>query len=443
VTLAAKQLRTVHRLVLSGSPMQNRLQEMWSLFDFAFPGKLGTLPVFTAQFALPITAGGYVGATPLQVQAAYRCAVVLRDLVAPYLLRRLKADVLAGALPPKTERVVFCGLGPEQRALYRAYLASGDVADILAGRRNALQGLDILRKICNHPDLLERTTAQGLPDYGAPERSGKLTVAARVLEHWLGGVHKALVFTQTQQMLDIMERLAVARQWRYHRMDGATPVPLRARLMADFNRNPHVQLFLLTTKVGGLGVNLTGADRVLVYDADWNPATDAQARERAWRIGQGRPVTVYRLVVSGTVEEKVYHRQVYKNYLTARVLKDPRQRRFFAARDISDLLPWGTSTPRAAAVAHAVVAVAWAVARARRQEEEPAARPCRRSSSSSRRRRRPRPRASSAPSWARSCRPASTSPRWRLVETAVVETAAASRRLVVVMAAATTATRAC
>ncbi|KIY91715.1 DNA excision repair protein ERCC-6 [Monoraphidium neglectum] len=110
ITLAAKQLQTVHRLVLSGSPIQNRLQEMWSLFDFIFPGKLGTLPVFTAQFAIPITVGGYVNASTLQarrgmlVQAAYRCAVVLRDLISPYLLRRLKKDVLGDSLPQKTEQ---------------------------------------------------------------------------------------------------------------------------------------------------------------------------------------------------------------------------------------------------------------------------------------------------------------------------------------------------
>lgn len=143
---------------------------MWSLFDFIFPGKLGTLPVFTAQFAVPITAGGYVNAGTLQVQAAYRCAVVLRDLIAPYLLRRLKRDVLGSALPSKTEQVLFCGLTSEQRALYRVYLASDDVAAILAGARNALAGLDVLRKVCNHPDLLERAAAQGMDDYGNPAR---------------------------------------------------------------------------------------------------------------------------------------------------------------------------------------------------------------------------------------------------------------------------------
>jgi DNA excision repair protein ERCC-6 len=270
VTLAAKQLPTVHRLILSGTPIQNRLAELWSLFDFVFPGKLGTLPVFQAQFAIPIAAGGYAGASPLAAAAAYRCAVVLRDLVAPYLLRRRKADV-AASLPRKTERVLFCALTPEQRALYRAYLASREAADILAGDRGALAGIDVLRKICNHPDLLERATAGSAPDYGAPARSGKLAVLERLLAAWAAAGHKALVFAQTQQALDIIEKAVAARGWSYHRMDGATPVAARPRLVDDFNARADVFAFLLTTRVGGLGVNLTGANRCVIFDPDWNP----------------------------------------------------------------------------------------------------------------------------------------------------------------------------
>eukprot|EP00878_Enallax_costatus_P017650 GHUV01018544.1.p1 GENE.GHUV01018544.1~~GHUV01018544.1.p1 ORF type:complete len:477 (+),score=112.58 GHUV01018544.1:60-1433(+) len=309
VTLAAKQLQTVHRTIMSGSPIQNRLSELWSLFDFIFPGKLGTLPVFTAQFAIPITIGGYTNASKLQVQTAYRCAVVLRDLINPYLLRRRKADV-AAQLPKKTETVLFCMLTEQQRDLYRAYINSKDVGEILAGQRQALAGIDVLRKICNHPDLLQRTATQANEDYGNPERSGKLQVLSKVLAAWHAEGHKVLLFTQTQQMLDIIEKHAVSQGYSYHRMDGGTAIAQRGRLMDDFNTNPSRFLFLLTTKVGGLGVNLTGANRVAIYDPDWNPSTDTQARERAWRIGQGRPVTIYRLITSGTIEEKVYHRQV-------------------------------------------------------------------------------------------------------------------------------------
>ena len=345
ITLVAKQLATVHRIIMTGSPIQNKLTELWSLFDFVFPGKLGTLPVFQSQFSLPIQLGGYANASPVQVSAAYKCSVILRDLIAPYMLRRRKLDV-ASSLPRKTERVLFCSLCSEQRDLYRSYLSSKEMAEILAGKRGALAGIDILRKICNHPDLLERTRWEASQDYGNPARSGKLAVLKRLLEHWssekeLELRHKVLIFAQTQQMLDIIEKMVVDVGWKYRRMDGGTSVAQRARIIDDFNTNPDVYLFLLTTRVGGLGVNLTAANRCIIFDPDWNPSTDVQARERAWRIGQLREVAVYRLITSGTIEEKVYHRQVYKHFLTDRVLQDPRQRRFFKARDLADLFTLG------------------------------------------------------------------------------------------------------
>ncbi|WPT17739.1 DNA excision repair protein CSB [Picochlorum sp. SENEW3] len=340
VTLAAKQLMTVHRIILSGSPIQNRLVELWSLFDFVFPGKLGTLPVFQAQFAIPIQQGGYANASSLQVATAYKCAVVLRDMVSPYLIRRKKADV-AQALPKKTERVLFCSLTNVQRDMYVSYLASKELGEILNGDRGALIGIDILRKICNHPDLLEKGAWDSTQDYGNLERSGKMLVLDKVLAHWIANEQKALVFTQTQQMLDILEKMVIQRGWTYHRMDGSTPVGTRSKLIDSFNSSSSVSLFLLTTRVGGLGINLTGASKCIIFDPDWNPSTDVQARERAWRIGQTKEVTVYRLIVSGTIEEKVYHRQVYKQFITDKVLKDPRQKRFFKAKDLSDLFTLG------------------------------------------------------------------------------------------------------
>lgn len=189
VTLAAKQLLTVHRIILSGSPIQNRLVELWSLFDFVFPGKLGTLPVFQAQFAIPIQQGGYANASSLQVATAYKCAVVLRDMVSPYLIRRKKADV-AQALPKKTERVLFCSLTNVQRDMYVSYLASKELGEILNGDRGALIGIDILRKICNHPDLLEKGAWDSAQDYGNPERSGKMLVLDKVLTHWIANEQK-------------------------------------------------------------------------------------------------------------------------------------------------------------------------------------------------------------------------------------------------------------
>ena len=237
--------------------------------------------------------------------------------------------------------MLFCTLSPAQRKLYKAYLGSKDVADILEGRRPSMEGITTLRKLCNHADLLNRVelSTNSEVDYGALDRSSKLQVTMKVrraadccqclsngcelalilpdelfemvakwevtcwdgmrcllqvLERWREQDHKVLLFTQTQQMLDILERHVQDAGMRYHRMDGSVALPTRFRMIDDFNRNPDVFVFLLTTRVGGLGVNLTGANRIILYDPDWNPSTDIQARERAWRLGQKRAVTIFR-----------------------------------------------------------------------------------------------------------------------------------------------------
>ncbi|KAI7894779.1 SNF2 family N-terminal domain-containing protein [Mucor mucedo] len=335
-TLAIKQFKTPHRIILSGTPIQNNLKELWSLFDFVFPGRLGTLPVFQTQFSVPIGIGGYANATNVQVQTAYKCACMLRDLINPYLLRRMKIDV-ASDLPKKNEQVLFCKLTPFQRQAYLGFIHSKDMDAILEHRRQVLYGIDIVRKICNHPDIINLTLPHTDPDYGNPERSGKMVVVRALLKMWKQQHHRVLLFCQTKQMLDILEIMMRRAPYKYLRMDGTTPVSQRMALVNDFNASPDIFVFLLTTKVGGLGLNLTGADRVILYDPDWNPSTDMQARERAWRLGQKKEVTVYRLMTSGTIEEKIYHRQIYKQFLTNKILKDPKQRRFFDASNLQSL----------------------------------------------------------------------------------------------------------
>ncbi|KAJ1972952.1 DNA repair protein rhp26, partial [Dimargaris verticillata] len=275
ITLVCKQVKTSHRIILSGTPIQNNLTELWSLFDFVFPGRLGTLPVFQEQFSTPISLGGFANANNYQVQTAYKCACVLRDLIDPYLLRRLKADV-ACDLPDKQEQVLFCSLTPAQRRVYQEFLNSGEMESILEGRRQMLYGIDIVRKICNHPDLLmlpksgidpaaqfdeaadgrhrcgpetskaatnkvddfnrrrhhprsrsasaqqTATAASGAflapsrhlplhkvtdPQFGAVERSGKMLVVQMLLKMWAPQGHRALLFSQTRQMLDLLERM--------------------------------------------------------------------------------------------------------------------------------------------------------------------------------------------------------------------------------------------
>jgi DNA excision repair protein ERCC-6 len=374
ITLACKRFQTPRRLLVTGTPLQNSLKELWTLFDFVFPGRLGTLVVFEAQFSAPIALGGYVNATKSQVYTAHRCAVVLRDLISPYLLRRLKRDVSI-QLPEKQEHILFCRLTAEQREAYKAFLASKTVRQVMAGRTNLLCAITMLRKICNHvdiataspqwdgprwsssssskplagPEMREDGTMEedsdALPEidaeFGNWRRSGKMQVLNTVLRTWQTSGSRALLFSQTRTMLNILEAFAKEHGFSYRRMDGQTAVASRMQLIDEFNEDPDIFLFLLTTKVGGIGVNLTGADRVLLYDPDWNPSTDLQARERAWRIGQKRSVLVYRLVTSGTIEEKIYHRQIYKQFLTDKVLSDARQRRFFKRKDIRDLFSLG------------------------------------------------------------------------------------------------------
>ncbi|XP_019781264.2 DNA excision repair protein ERCC-6 isoform X3 [Tursiops truncatus] len=307
ITLACKQFRTPHRIILSGSPMQNNLRELWSLFDFIFPGKLGTLPVFMEQFSVPITMGGYSNASPVQVKTAYKCACVLRDTINPYLLRRMKSDVkMSLSLPDKNEQVLFCRLTDEQHKVYQNFIDSKEVYRILNGEMQIFSGLVALRKICNHPDLFSGgpKNLKGIPDeeleedqFGHWKRSGKMIVVESLLKIWHKQGQRVLLFSQSRQMLDIFEVFLRAQKYSYLKMDGTTAIASRQPLITRYN----------------------------------------EARERAWRIGQKKQVTVYRLLTAGTIEEKIYHRQIFKQFLTNRVLKDPKQRRFFKSNDLYEL----------------------------------------------------------------------------------------------------------
>lgn len=344
ITINCKELRTPNRVILSGTPMQNNLIELWSLFDFVFPMRLGTLVNFRQAFEVPIKLGGYANATNLQILTAQKCAETLKTAISPYLLQRLKVDV-ASDLPKKSEQVLFCKLTKPQRDAYETFLNSDEMSAIFNRSRQSLYGIDILRKICNHPDLVD-PALKNKPGYkwGNAHKSGKMQVVKALLEMWKQFGHKTLLFSQGVQMLNILEDFVRSLDgFKYLRMDGTTSIKDRQTLVDRFNNDPDLHVFLLTTKVGGLGVNLTGANRVIIFDPDWNPSTDVQARERAWRLGQKKEVTIYRLMTAGTIEEKIYHRQIFKQFLTNKILKDPKQRQTFAMKDLYDLFTLGSA----------------------------------------------------------------------------------------------------
>ncbi|RNA45173.1 DNA excision repair ERCC-6 isoform X1 [Brachionus plicatilis] len=352
ITIVAKCFRTPHRIILSGSPIQNNLKELWSLFDFIFPGKLGTLPVFMENFSVPIIQGGYSNASDLQIQTAYRCASILKDTIMPYLLRRVKNDVkMSLKLPNKNEQVLFCRFSREQKEEYIRYLKSRECKYVLKSRNNVFKALIHLRKICNHVDLVSDDYFKNphwSADYfgddlkkagfsGFYKRSGKMIVVDTLLKLWKKQDGRVLIFSQSRAMLDILESFITEQNYTYRRMDGTTSAVTRSKLVNEFNINESIFIFLLTTKVGGLGLNLIGANKIIIFDPDWNPTNDLQARERSWRIGQTKNVTIFRLLTAGTIEEKIYHRQIFKQFLSNRVLKDPKQKRFFKTNDLHEL----------------------------------------------------------------------------------------------------------
>lgn len=406
ITITCKLLASYHRIILSGTPIQNSLRELWSLFDFVYPGRLGTLSVFEQNFATPIRAGGYANATKLQYEIAVRCAATLQGMVRPYLLRRKKDDlILTTQLPAKTEQVLFCQLSDKQRHVYREVLTSSEIQKVLTYKIPAFRAINTLRKLCNHPALVyqqggivwqiekAREFEDGLKKrfrrsnlkkkltmetivapvhYASPEvgelndipedsndndddpglqallskegsgtiswhDSGKMLVLSKILPIWKVEGHKVLLFSQTTTVLDLLQGMMDEMGFTYLRLDGSTDVARRPELIATFNQNPDIFIMLLTTRTGGVGISLTAANRVILFDPDWNPMTDIQARERAWRLGQKREVVIYRLITKGTIEEKIYHRQIFKLLISNRVLDSSKTKSIISKSHLREL----------------------------------------------------------------------------------------------------------
>ena len=294
---AVRKLRAAVRVAATGTPVENRLSEFWSLFDFLDPGLLGSHEEFARRF---VGEGG-------------RASTALKRLASPLVLRRLKGDVLRD-LPPKTEVVLRVPLGPAEASAYEACRRKAVEtlrnANRPEDRIRILAELTRLRRFCCHPSLV-------VPDFPAAAKLDAFLELARELRD---GGHRALVFSQFTDFLAIVRERLAEEGIDHLYLDGSTPAKERERLVGAFQRGDGGDLFLVSLKAGGTGLNLTAADYVVLLDPWWNPAVEDQAADRAHRIGQTRPVTVYRLVAAGTVEEKVLALHDAKRALAADLL---------------------------------------------------------------------------------------------------------------------------
>uniref|UniRef100_A0A3Q2QZV1 BTAF1 RNA polymerase II, B-TFIID transcription factor-associated n=1 Tax=Fundulus heteroclitus TaxID=8078 RepID=A0A3Q2QZV1_FUNHE len=351
---AIKQLAANFRVILSGTPIQNNVLELWSLFDFLMPGFLGTERQFAARYGKPILASRDAKSSSREQEAVLAMEALHRQVL-PFLLRRMKEDVLQD-LPPKIIQDYYCTLSPLQVQLYEDFAKSRAKASVedsisvassdeeekpkLKATGHVFQALQYLRKLCNHPNLVltpqhpeyKRITEQlacqnsNLRDI---QHAPKLSALKQLLlDCGLGGgggseggteavvaQHRVLIFCQLKSMLDIVEHDLLKPKLptvTYLRLDGSVPAGQRHAIVS-FNNDPSIDVLLLTTHVGGLGLNLTGADTVVFVEHDWNPMRDLQAMDRAHRIGQQkRVVNVYRLITRGTLEEKIMGLQKFK-----------------------------------------------------------------------------------------------------------------------------------
>lgn len=309
---AMMQLDGDFRMITTGTPIENHLGELWNLFRFINPGLLGSHDAFNARFAVPIEQH--------QDQAARDR---LRRLLRPFILRRLKSEVLS-ELPPRTEITLEIELSDSELALYEAVRrdaldrieAAADSANPGQRRMQLLAEIMRLRRACCHPRLALPESSQ--PDSQLP--GSKLDAFADLVDEMRENRHKALVFSQFVDHLRLIREHLDARGIRYQYLDGATPEP-RRRAAVDAFQAGDGELFLISLRAGGAGLNLTAADYVIHMDPWWNPAVEDQASDRAHRIGQERPVTIYRLVAKGTIEQKILKLHAAKRDLADALLE--------------------------------------------------------------------------------------------------------------------------
>ena len=393
ISKAVREIPSKLRVVVTGTPMQNNLTEFWAIFDFVKEGLLGDdLKLFRSSFERPILMSREKGASLWEKQHGEDRATLLRFAIAPFFLRR-KKSMMDGAvqesngeskgacaipsskLPKKRDIVIWTKLAEKQEDLYRKFLGSKEVRQILSTSNNPLAGLTVCKKLCDHPQLCKSQWEAYLND---EERetdvneiialldslsignsteylltaSSKLLVLQSLLHHFTSAGHRTVVFSRSTMMLNIIQNV-VKSTYSFCRIDGNVPASSRQSIIDGFNDGSDgTDIMLISKGVGGVGLTLTGADRVILYDPDWNPVIDEQSVDRIYRIGQTKDVVCCRLVTCGTIEDKMYRRQVYKSAIAEMVTKGRHmsvqerrkdKQRHFSKRELRELFSYDPS----------------------------------------------------------------------------------------------------
>jgi len=315
---ATMQLKASFRVALTGTPLQNHLGEIWNLFNFVNPGLLGSMQHFNDTFVKPDNE---------------HARKYLRKLIAPFILRRTKSAVL-DELPPKTEIVKKIQLSEAEMAFYEA-LRRQAILNIESGEGN--QGTKHLQVLAEITKLRQASCNPSLVDANVNIASSKLATFIEIVDELIENKHRALVFSQFVSHLSIGRKALDGKGIKYQYLDGSTPIPERERSVKKF-QSGEGELFLISLKAGGLGLNLTAADYVIHMDPWWNPAIEDQASDRAHRIGQTRPVTIYRLVAENTIEEKIIQLHSTKRDLAESLLEGSDQSARMSLNELVSLI---------------------------------------------------------------------------------------------------------
>ncbi|CAI2378419.1 unnamed protein product [Moneuplotes crassus] len=409
-----------HRLLLTGTPLQNNLQELWSVFDCVQPGIFDSFQKFTKEYATPIEEGLTKDSTTVKKTKSKKLSEKLRAQYKPHFLRRTKKQIFTmrsvdltgealkdNELPLKTDLVIWVKLSESQKKLYQYIISQKHVQSVIAAgaSRNAFCLLSVIKKLCQHPLLLRKGAMnksekdddffgeeeKNLADFAEEDTgpiptkkvkpkkdkdiekqtkmmelldlkdilndavahyngndvdgiladSSKLVFLFMLLENLHKEGHRVLIYSMSKVMLNIIEKITkAAGKFQYRRIDGDTDIEERDKIQKEFNKNSEIFMCFLTTKVGGCGLNLVGADRVIIFDPDWNPANDNQAVDRIYRIGQKKDIIVYRLITIHGIEERIYRRQIHKqgiNKATVESKESKNIEKYFSNEDLFEL----------------------------------------------------------------------------------------------------------